>query len=347
MSQEANPVALPGGLRLDVHPYSPQGGYSSAGSAVCILGALVAAAIMGFVTSWVGQYFYLVILFPIVVGLVVGTTLRFAIRFGKVRSPWLGGLAGLLGGALSTIMMLFFDYQRHLSEVAKLDPVILARLQNADKLRLGDMAPFGIDQAEWNEMKKAIQIVKIKNFLEYIDYAAQEGVSIGKGGQQGINLGYYGTLTYYVVEMLVIAGVALGIAKSAASEPFCDECNQWEENKEIARFLVKNDRLNGWVESYQKGHPVARSEVESLAPDGANVAVSISRCMNCGANVPLEFKMEAITLDNKGNETRTQLTHLTFPGEAEAVLQALLEEPVTEEPNQTKATDSPASEKSE
>lgn len=333
MSAEAFPSTPSNIPSFDVHPYQPDGGYSSLGSALCIVMALIAAAIMGFVTSWIGQHFYLIILFPIGVGVVVGFTLNLAIRLGKVRSPWLGGVAGLMGGALSTVMMLFFDYQRQLSQVAQVDPQVWDRVELFEKLGMDKQKPRDMEQAEWNEWKLLIKVRKVDTFLKYIDYAAEEGVSIGRGSSKGFNLGYYGTLIYYGVEMLIIGFVAFAIGRSAAAEPYCTACNQWKVSKQLSDFVIRADRVNEWLDAIRLGTPLPRKDFDVFNAEGARYVTTLYRCPACGNSNPVDVKVEEVTIGNKGQEQKAEKVFVTYPGEAEPVLEALMEEPTVVEPD--------------
>jgi hypothetical protein len=79
--------------------------------------ALGAAVVTGWLVSLVGQWFYLVLFFPIGIGIAVGVAGPKGIKSGKVRHRAKAGMIGLVTGAPAMVTMHFFDYQRFLGQL--------------------------------------------------------------------------------------------------------------------------------------------------------------------------------------------------------------------------------------
>src|SRR5262245_34944060 len=77
-------------------PYRPSGGSPGGGLPVLAL-TLVTAVAVAVGVGLLRQVFYLVLVFPLAMGFAVGAAGAWAVGLGKVRSPLLAGLFGLLG----------------------------------------------------------------------------------------------------------------------------------------------------------------------------------------------------------------------------------------------------------
>src|SRR5882724_503557 len=78
--------------------YKPDGGYTIGGLLMLISTLAGVGAVLGYITHIVSQWFYLILLFPALIGLGIGLLGVRKVHAGRVRNPWLGGLAGFLAG---------------------------------------------------------------------------------------------------------------------------------------------------------------------------------------------------------------------------------------------------------
>src|SRR5260370_42594766 len=78
-------------LRFETSPYQPDGGWPPSGAFRILSVALVAGLGLGWLASFVGQWFYLILLFPILLGGGVGAAGNWANRSGKVRNSLVAG----------------------------------------------------------------------------------------------------------------------------------------------------------------------------------------------------------------------------------------------------------------
>jgi hypothetical protein len=187
--------------RFSPEEYKAEGGFSLLGVPV-LLAALCAAAVgLGWLASFIGQAFYLILLFPIgigaglvFVGLLVG-------KPTKMRNPLLAGLFGLISSAVAIVSLHYFDYQRTIA---------------------GGPIPG------------------INSFLDYMHLRATIGETIsGSNGKGGFNLGYIGSCIYWGVELLIVAFMATLGMIGAAVEPFCSVCNSWKKERKLGQLDPK------------------------------------------------------------------------------------------------------------
>jgi hypothetical protein len=95
--------------RFDVEDYRADEGLPLRG-ALLMSGLMVAAAlIFGFLASFIGQWIYLILMFPIFIGIGLGFAGTKAIMWGHVRNRWFAAACGLVGGVLAMGSQHYFE----------------------------------------------------------------------------------------------------------------------------------------------------------------------------------------------------------------------------------------------
>jgi len=91
---------------------------------------------------------------------------------------------------------------------------------------------------------------------------AEVGISFSKVSMpnSGMNIGFTGTIIYWLCEALMIACVATGLVWTASSKPFCTECDLWCHEKRLGELSVNSQRVkllieNGRIESLSRELP--------------------------------------------------------------------------------------------
>jgi hypothetical protein len=173
--------------------YTPDGGVSLIGLPILAIALGMGAVALGWLASFIGQAFYLIVLFPIGIGLGLIFVGSLASTPAKLRSIPVAAVFGLLAGLLAMVSMHFFDYRRAM-----------------------DGAPPGFEMS----------------FLQYLDFEANQGVVIGRANS-GFNIGYVGTWIYWGVETLIVAGFSLLGMAGVAAAPFCRGCETWKKEHNL------------------------------------------------------------------------------------------------------------------
>lgn len=289
--------------------YQPEGGFSVVGLPI-LLGLLGATGIaIGWLASFIGQWFYLIVLFPLAMGFGLIMVGVYVGHLTKMRSPGLAVLLGLVGAGVTLLAMHYFNYQRFLQERQEL-------------LRVGALFDKLPAVPKDGKMAEAVQFLKqakaVNSFFSYLDMEATQGITIGSRGG-GLNIGYVGTWIYWVVELAVVAVMAtLGLVGGAAA-PFCSACNEWKEERQLGTLQGKGSDVavfltNGDIEQLHDHYP---------APAGGSLVLKAAICPNCRTDSPIAVKLEEVTKNAKGEEEKKELIHLTYPGEALPELEAL------------------------
>jgi hypothetical protein len=170
-------------------------------------------------------------------------------------------------------------------------------------------------------LKDALQF-SLSAFTSFIDHSAEAGVQIaGRPGQQAINLGYYGSYIYWVVEILIVAVCAAAILVAAASSPFCAPCGSWKATRPLGRVNVPRELA---LQAITSGE-IIRLAGHDIGAGPGRLSLEVSVCPNCGPSVPVDVCFKEVTVNDKGSESTSQIAHVTYPGEALKVLEALFE----------------------
>jgi hypothetical protein len=279
-------------LRFETSPYQPDGGCPPAGAVLVLLVSLLAAVAIGWVASFIGQWLYLIILFPALLGGAVGAAGAWANRRGKVRNSFVAGVIGILAGCLAMLSVHLSDYQRFLSDLADNQPALRAQW---------DAAGLG--------------------FFKFMDLQAEHGVQIGRAGHgdKGMNLGYIGSFIYWGVELLIGAGITWGILLVSARAPFCTPCNSWKRKRLLGRLRIPSNQA---VQILTNGEIVQLAD-HNLGDAAGPLLIQVAECPNCLQDAPVEVFISEVTKNAKGEEKVQDLACITYPGEALPVLNAL------------------------
>jgi hypothetical protein len=333
-------------LRFEVTPYQSDGGYSPLGLLVCLGLVFGFAAGLGylahFLTSWLPGIEYAV---AIGLGFALAGLGSLAGYWAKIRSPAAAGLAGLLGGALTLLAVHYWKYQDGLPALrTDVKHYVWRRMALAgQQQRAGkNKPPFRVREEERgpipasiarelepvlrkpvkdDEVNRAVdEAVARFSFWDYMDWKATEGAPLALPKvRKEIRLGHAGSYILWAVEALVIGGIAAGIMALRARRPFCPACNVWKQERPLGRLRLDPPRA---VALFTSG-TLAELAGEDLARDDGPVQVSVHTCPLCEEEAPADVKLTHVVKTDKDKEQTSELAHLTYPGPAVRVLEAL------------------------
>ncbi|MEM7314608.1 MAG: hypothetical protein AAF497_15790 [Planctomycetota bacterium] len=215
-------------------PYSSDGGFTIAGLLLTMTVGAVVALLVGLLAGVVGQFFYMVLLFPIAIGGAVAGAQVAIIGRSKVRNPLVCGFAGLISGFIAVATMHYVDYIVFQRDMAEASVKYQASVQALLEMEQGpDRESFASALAQYDA--ETADAKSVDSFVGYINWAAQQGVELSSatGRNSGSNLGYTGTYLYWLFESLIIAGMCVAMTGSRAARPFCIHCESWMPEKEI------------------------------------------------------------------------------------------------------------------
>jgi hypothetical protein len=359
MNGDAEAAVPPGtsSFRFDVTPYQADGGYSLLGLVLCYALVFAFAVGLGYLAHFPDRWLPGI---EWVVAAVLGFSLAgmgwLVVGRTKVRSAGQAGLAGFLGGILALGAMHYWNYQDYLGRLEQevnqfvANQVIQAR--NAPKVpkvvifRPLPPLPVGPQRARripaqieeelkpvinqqvqagqagqgGPEVNKAVAAaVAHFGYWDYLDWRATQGAELALPKvRKNITLGYTGSYILWAVEALIVGGIAAGFMVVRALRPFCTECNLWKEQRSLGRLNLDATRA---VAVFSSG-TLAELAGEDLAQKDGPLGITIRVCGRCLEECPVDVKLTQFT-KKKDKEESSELAHLTYPGPALRVLEAL------------------------
>jgi hypothetical protein len=292
--------------------YRSDGGFSAGGLPILLLSMWGAALALGWLASFIGQWFYLILLFPLGIGLgLVGVGVIVG-RLTKMRSPALAALVGLISGIVAIVSMHYFNYQRNYH-----DPDRQKLLSWAPVL---ENLPAGVREPKVAEAQAALkQAREAESFLGYLNLEATLGVTISHRGQGGFNIGYTGTWIYWGLELFGVAVMATLGLMGGAMAPFCSTCNEWKEERPLGMLSRQGVDVPALLSSGE----LDALKAHCSAVVGTDLLLSVSACGSCRGNSPIAVKLEELSKNDKGELVKNEVVHLTYPGEALAEFEAM------------------------
>jgi hypothetical protein len=267
-------------------PYKPSGKVPVFSYPSMSLASLGGGYIVGNITHFISQLFYLVFIFPIGMGFLGGLCIFLAINSSKVRNPVIAAVFGIITGLSIYSTTNYLDYQSFkngtISEIKK-DP----DLKNSNP----ELAVNKILQSE----------VGSDGFIGFIKYEAKQGVSIGRIGRSESNLGETGTWIYWFIELAIVTSITTGLAISSASQPFSEESDDWYDEEVrignvnsslVARFLIliENDSFR------EAGQLIDNTELI----DQSNDLIIKRQIVSDNPNADIFITIEKATIDKDG-----------------------------------------------
>lgn len=206
--------------------YKPSNVVPTSGYAWFLLTALVTGGVAGGVVSFIGAFFYLILLFPLGMGLVGAGATRVAIKSGKVRNPNIALLFGALTGASIYGSMHVFDYFRFQQQLTKelrefysteIEQEVTESGRTEEQVLQDATDAFLLDE------------VGQTGFWGYLNFFARQGFSISRMSSGGIPVGGAFTWAYWAIKLGVIVVISGLSGSGTAQEPFNEKRNEWYE----------------------------------------------------------------------------------------------------------------------
>ncbi len=203
-------------------PYQPSNKVTINGLTLMLLSSIIGGVVIGGVVYLLSLLIYLIVLFPLGIGLAGAGVMSITIGQGKVRNPKIAAFFGLLTGLIiygSIHSAEYWEFKRVASKEISSNLTQVSEDQNN---------PIIINQIIDNFLQEE---TGAQGFWGYLKYSAQQGVSIGRLGREGFNLGEMATWIYWLIELSAIEIMIAAAAYSNAKKPFCEKCDRWYEHK--------------------------------------------------------------------------------------------------------------------
>lgn len=297
-------------------PYRPEGGFNPVGAVLLLVASLLSGLMLGILAGLVARWLYIVLIFPVLIGGIVGAVGYGVIRLAKVRNTALGAVSGLLGGFFAMLSMHYLAYMNFEAQLSN----IPAQVREAER-KLASMPPEEIQKQPFldDQAKQAFSDpvhragFRVHNLWTFMHYRAKLGVTLSRTSSvgrndSGMNLGYIGSWIYWSIEVLIVAGIALAVQHHGAKQPFCRRCQNWKEARNLG-VLPESDAA-----ALQEGNLLHFATPPPQQVQGL-VSVTVEVCPFCQADSPVDVVVSRMTQTGDG-VVHQQMAHVTYPGEA-------------------------------
>jgi len=311
-------------------------GLEEPGDVPLLLGAcLVIGALVGAIGWGIGQFIWLLIIFPMAMGFGVGIAGGAVVKNRRVRAPLVAMACAFLGGVVAWSMDINIGYvqmrgaitddltaygetlQADTGVTPTPDAIAMATdhllvawgagrdddaLVDAEIAAILIQAPITV--GELPETAPPPPVGKLASFEGFVRFRLSLGTSIGQVGQDGTPVGPTGTLALWIVELLLCAGLAAFMAREAAMQPSCRACKEWYSDEVFATVLGVAPRASTFVEPLDRGEIPTLVEGLPLPPGTANFSALMARhCPKCD-DAPVYVEATAFTQSKKGTENK-------------------------------------------
>ena len=275
--------------QFDAQRYRSETWLTPGGVAIFLALLVVGAIILGTLASVIGHFFWLVVLFPILVGAGLGYIGGFGLKIAKVNSPVFSFIAVFCAAIVAVLTNHFADYVIDVGSDPILPPI---------------------------------------SFLEYTQIKAEAGVTIKRGGTGGFTLSGIAAYIYWGVEGLIILGVALYVLRGFARAPFCIHCKTWKRHEIIGDISLRDeklklDKLKSEAAASLEAGDLAWLRDHASGGKKDRFAIGLHQCPNCDEELPIEVELAYIDQMKQG-EPRVPVSLATYPADAVPTLRELI-----------------------
>ena len=206
------------------------------------------------------------------------------VKLGHCRNKVVAAVLALLMGGVALGASYWWDWQRALSDVAEKET--------------------GVTREE---------LAQEITFSRFLELKKATGWKIGKTSSSGGITGA-GVTTLWVLEALIVLGIALGVTASKAGEPYCEKCGRWCNPH--AFFLSHTSRAD--ADPYlQKGDLGGLTQINGRAEADPNVSLhfTVTSCGGCTDTAFLTVAEQTIKQTKKQTNTTkvTLIDHAILP----------------------------------
>lgn len=276
----------------------------------------IAGMITGLVFGLIRPFFWVVILFPCLIGIIHGLAGRKLVRQIVVRHLVGLSIACLVSATLSLTLTHYITYlfaqQKIVTDMGisgefyhKIAHDYEVHLANKEKssqvneaMRFFEANPDLLDRA------------RVQSFPDYLKYLVNHGMNVGFSADTTlIRMGATGTGLYLMLEVLLAAILPLIIFRSEINHPFCNWCGSWKTKQTFGPFTNREEVLK----VLENGELKIFEYVEVAGPN--DIFVSFHTCPRCQNKSPVDVTIHPV--DPRTKEASTGIvSRMTYPEKA-------------------------------
>jgi hypothetical protein len=160
-------------------------------------------------------------------------------------------------------------------------------------------------------------------FMITEDRKGVDVVQLPSAGQALLNLGATLSWVAWLVEVLLMAGVAVSIGRTPAYRPFCESCNRWHGAEQLLGTLGAK-RSKEAIDLIESGQFLKLGEELQTNPSLPNVGVFLAQCGPGCADGEAFLAVRSQGRSSSGKATAKDLaTGMITPAQTQDVLQGI------------------------
>ena len=250
--------------------------YRARPTTLSLLGALliilIGGVLTGLATAVIGSFFYIVLVFPLGMGIAGGKIVSVAVRVAKFKSA-----GQLLLVSVLTALVIYgsFHYSRYVALQVRMTLELapsMGEYSTTEKLEIGKIF---VDAALKEE-------TGYPGFLGYMLYKAGSGISIGRFySQNRLNLTSLLAWLYWILEFGIILWITRSMGKKEMQVPVCENCGRrYRKEKHLGGTTPANEPL--LLDLLKRNEMIELGQLIVKDAGLPSVELYMQRCEACG-----------------------------------------------------------------
>ena len=293
---------------MPARPYRASGLSHPGGLSRLALFCLISAIAGGMVEGFVSRYISLLVVFPMLLGLVIGGVAMAIIGRSHIRAPLVAAfIAGSSGFVAQATLHGAQYYQFRIEE----------RKVFEDNPKFASLIDNGVDEVL--EYKTGH-----RGFVGYMLLRAQLGTQLKRSGSTTNGPTLQGPWFWglFGFNFFVVIAIAAWMAADKARVPYCEGCQLWYDRIEpLGRGSTEKSAVSATLQALERGDfAEVPTSIGKGTPKAAS-AMQLLHCSNCTSHEPQLSYTVTTGIDKKPN-TKKVLTTLLRPEDAKLLTSA-------------------------
>ncbi len=310
--------------------YSPENGYEMNHLTLLFLALLGSGVLLAFAVDFISQWIYLVIVFPLLMGLALGYVGSKICEAQKIRKPLAAGVIAIVACILVDLAMHGISYYKFQKVMNELDDNVKTFLALSAEEQAKSIEQSNLDPATRADYEALVEASKVHSFPEYFLYQAKQGVSISRHAGKGTNLGFYGTFIYWLVELGFLIYPCFIAVRETCAESYCGRCQNWKKrwlpenspelpgDKTLVRDAFKSgdcSQIIGWIDT--AANTVIPTDKKGRRKGKHNFFVfEFAHCDKCSTSSLFDIKVQQLKVDRHGRVKFSTVSRVSYPPES-------------------------------
>ena len=225
-------------------PYVNDGGFDVFNLYIGIFAGMAMALAAGGFLGFLGHFFSLVFLFPILLCICLGVSLQWVLRWLHVRSR----LACVLTAGVVAVMAVG---AMHFTSFAFVKFGIASGAFDTQPIKEQYASATPAERADLTAVVADFEnIAKVETFPDYVEYSANKGISISSAfADRFDNITGTGAYVYWALEALLVFAYMTTAAYNRGHAPYCRQCRQWKDKNRFGYLPADPKQVSAIIES--------------------------------------------------------------------------------------------------